>query len=105
MIPKGSQIFVGRFLKYDTGHGEYHYNAYDQIIFPTKEGNIFSFSRNDAPDHYLKLSETGGVLNIAEAYKLPVNRSGTIEEYNERGASIHVNPEPLHWNGSQFVAI
>ncbi|MBP9855293.1 MAG: hypothetical protein KBD53_10555 [Candidatus Omnitrophica bacterium] len=74
-------MFVGRFLKYDDSHGEPHYNAYDQIVFQTEEGNIFSFARNDAPDHYLGLLECGGVVGVAKAYKFPSRNFGTIEEY------------------------
>jgi len=105
VIPKDSQVFVGRFLKYDTSHGEPHYNAYDQIIFPTKGGNILSFARNDAPDHYLTLSESSGISSVAQAYKLPVNKTGAIEEYNESGASIYVAPQPVIWTGSHFITI
>lgn len=103
VIPKGSQVFVGRFLKYDDSHGEPHFNAYDQIVFPTKGGNIFSFARNDAPDHFLKLTELSYTRTLSEAYKLPKNTTGTIEEYKNNGASIYVELEPLCWDGSQFV--
>jgi hypothetical protein len=105
IIPKGSQVFVGRFLKYDASHGQPHFNAYDQIVFPTKGGNIFSFARNDAPDHFLEISELSHTRTLSEAYKLPRNKSGTIEEYKNSGASIYVEPEPLHWDGSQFVKV
>jgi hypothetical protein len=105
IIPKSSQVFVGRFLKYDTSHGEPHFNAYDQIVFPTKEGNIFSFARNDAPDHFLEITELSLTRTLSEAYKLPKNKSGTIEEYKNSGASIYVEPEPLYWDGSHFVKV
>jgi hypothetical protein len=103
VVPKGSQIFVGRFLKYDDSHGLPHYNAYDQIVFPTKGGNIFSFSRNEAPDHLIEIAKLGSVHSLAEAYNLPQNKRGTIEEYKANGASIYIDPEPV-WDGDEFIA-
>lgn len=94
-IPKGSQLFVCRMFALDETHGFSHYNAYDQIIFPTLGGNIFSFARNNAPDHYIALSELGGLATISEAYKLPVAKTGTVNEYQARGASIHIEPMPF----------
>ena len=35
IIPKGEPVMVLRLLRYDDRHGEPHYNANDQIIFPT----------------------------------------------------------------------
>ena len=105
VIPKGSQVVIGRFLKYDDSHGEPHFNAYDQIIFPTQGGNIFSFARNDAPDHFIKITELSSTRTLSEAYKLPKNKIGTIEEYKNSGASIYIEPEPLYWNGTHFVKV
>jgi len=90
IIPKGSQLFVARLLRYDPTHGEPHYNANDQIIFPTKEGRILSFARNDAPDHFITIIDSSNLKTITEAYKLPQNKSGTVGEYVEKGASIHI---------------
>lgn len=74
-------------------------------MFPTKGGNIFSFARNDPPDHFLELSELSYTRNLSEAYRLPQNKTGTIEEYKNSGASIYIEPEPVYWDGSQFVKI
>lgn len=93
-VPARAQIVVVRLLRYDTTHGEPHYNADDQLIFPAKSGDIYRFSRKDAPDHYLGISGDAKILSIADAYKLPIDKSGPVVKYSERGAELHVDLLP-----------
>lgn len=95
IVPKGEEIIVFRLLRYDNSHGDPHYNANDQLIFPTKKGNIFRLSRNDAPDHFLKITDKANMLSVAEAYKLPEHKHGPIEKYSEKGAKLYIELEPL----------
>lgn len=94
VVPSDSEIVVVRFLRYDKTHGSPHYNADDQIIFPTKQGNIFRISRNDAPDHYLSIVDNSTVADIAKAYKLPEEKSGPIGSYAAKGASFPIELSP-----------
>ena len=94
VIPQGSPVIVVRLLREDRSHGELHYNADDQIIFPTVEGNIFRLSRKDAPDHYLQIAGTANILTIATAYSLPSDKCGPIGQYSERGARLYVDLMP-----------
>jgi len=98
IIPKGEQVIVVRLLRFDDTHGEPHFNADDQMIFPTKEGHVFRFSRKDAPDHYLKISGDTNLLTVADAYKLPKTKHGPIEKYSEKGAKLHVEFLPFDDN-------
>ena len=91
IIPKNEQVIVFRLLRYDDSHGEPHFNANDQIIFPTQKGNILRLARKDVPDHYIKISAESNMRTIAEAYKLPEEKSGPIEQYVESGARLHVD--------------
>lgn len=90
VVPSNSEIIIVRFLRYDETHGPPHYNADDQIIFPTKQGDIFRMSRNDAPDHYLLIVANSTVADIAGAYKLPELNNGPINTYTEKGASLPI---------------
>ena len=90
VVPSNSEIIIVRFLRYDKTHGSPHYNADDQIIFPTKKGDIFHMSRNDAPDHYLSIVANSTVVDIAGAYKLPELSNGPINAYTEKGASLPI---------------
>lgn len=96
VVPKDSEIIVVRFLRYDATHGPSpHYNADDQIIFPTKQGDIYRMSRKDARDHYLTIAENSTVADIARAYKLPRKKSGLINTYTENGASLPIELYPI----------
>jgi len=90
VVPSNSEIIIVRLLRYDKTHGPRHYNADDQIIFPTKQGDIFRMSRNDAPDHYLSIVANSTVADIAGAYKLPELNNGPINTYTEKGASLPI---------------
>jgi len=95
VIPKDSQVAVVRFLRQDDSHGELHYNADDIAIFPDKKGDIYCFHRKDSPDHFISISENTHITSVADAYKLPLEPSGTIEQYKENGASLHIEVEEL----------
>jgi hypothetical protein len=91
VIPAGEPIMVVRLLRYDDSHGEPHYNADDQIIFPTQSGHCYRLSRRDAPDHFIKISDNSTIALIANAYNLPKEKRGPIEQYTSRGASLHID--------------
>jgi len=96
VVPKDSEIVIVRFLRYDDTHGPSpHYNADDQIFFPTKQGDIYRMSREDARDHYLAIAENSTVADIAGAYKLPKKKSGRINTYTENGASLPIKLYPI----------
>ncbi|TRZ94942.1 hypothetical protein D4R78_05240 [bacterium] len=95
IIPAGVPIMVFRLFRYDVGHGEPHYNANDQIIFPTKSGDFYRFSRKDAPDHFIKITANSTVRSIADAYNLPEEKSGPVDKYSVKGAKLHVDIVPL----------
>ena len=82
------------FLREDKTHGDLHYNADDQIIFPTTEGHIFRLPRKDAPDHYFTIAGSANMLTIADAYNLPEQKTGPIEQYSEREAKLYVDLLP-----------
>ena len=94
LIPKGEQIVVVRLLRYDDSHGDPHYNADDQLIFPIQDGRVFRVSRNDVQDHYLKITATANMLSVADAFKLPTAKYGPVEKYSEKGASLHIEIVP-----------
>jgi len=89
-IPKGSQLFVVRFLRYDDRHGDPHYNADDQLIFPTLEGNILRMPRKSHQDHFIEIAKGTEISTVAEAYKLPKEKHGPINKYFEDGASLPI---------------
>jgi len=95
IIPVGAQVIISRLLRFDNSHGEPHYNANDQLIFPTTNGNIFRLARNDAPDHYKKIINNTNMLTIAEAYQLPESKYGPIAKYGEKGAKLHLELHPI----------
>jgi len=95
IIPQGSPVVVVRLLREDLSHGEPHYNADDQIIFPTVGGDIFRLPRKDAPDHFFKIAGTANMLTIADAYHLPEEKSGPITQYSEKGARLHIDLFPV----------
>lgn len=95
VIPKNEQIIVVRLLRFDNTHGDPHYNADDQIIFPIQDGRIFRISRRDAPDHYLKITATANITSVADAYRLPDIKYGPIQNYSEKGASLHIKFVPV----------
>jgi len=94
IIPQNSSVVVVRLLRQDEKRGVVHYNADDQIIFPTLEGHIFRLARKDAPDHYLTIATASNILTVADAYRLPAEKAGPIEKYSERGAKLHVDLLP-----------
>lgn len=89
-VPQGAPIVVVRLLRYCEHDGIPHYNADDQIIFPTLEGAIYRFSRKNAPDHYIALSQTASLQHIADAYRLPDQKYGMAKDYRAKGAELHV---------------
>lgn len=89
-VPQGSPIIVVRLLRYCEHDGKPHYNADDQIIFPTLEGLIYRLSRKNTPDHYIALSEIAGQKDIANAYRLPSEKFGLAKDYKANGAELHV---------------
>jgi len=91
IIPKGEPIMVFRLLRYDDKHGEPHYNANDQIIFPTISGDFYRISRKDAPDHFITITANSTITSIAGAYNLPEEKSGPVEKYSAKGAKLHVD--------------
>lgn len=90
VIPKGEQVIVARLLRSDGSHGNPHYNADDQLIFPTMKGNIYRVPIKpwDTPDHIIP--KDVNTTSIADAYKLPAEKSGPVDKYYERGAKLHV---------------
>jgi len=90
LIPKGSEILIQRVLRPCNHGGVYHGNADDYLYFPVKSGNIVRISRIDSPDHFVSLSATAGLENIASAYHLPELRSGPISQYVENGALMPI---------------
>ena len=93
-IPQNSPVIVVRLLREDRTHGNLHYNADDQIIFPTTEGNIFRLPRKDAPDHYLAIASSANMITLADAYSLPEEKTGPIAQYSEKGARLYVDLLP-----------
>lgn len=95
LVPKDQNILVVRLLRRCEHDGHPHYNADDQIIFPTANGCIYRLSRKDAPDHYVELSENASCQSVAEAFALPEEDSGPIDDYKAKGAEIYVNCDPF----------
>jgi len=91
VIPQGEPIVVVRLLRYCEHDGKPHYNADDQIIFPTRDGLTYRLSRKDTPDHYIALSDIAGQKDIANAYRLPDQKSGMAKDYKAKGAELHVD--------------
>jgi len=89
-IPKGSEIIVQRVFRECQHGGTPHLNADDKVFFPIKNGNIMQLSRNDAPDHYVKITTLGGLGGIAAAYHLPHEKAGPINQYSENGALVPI---------------
>ena len=99
-IPREASVVIVRLLRYDDSHGDPHYNADDQIIFPTEDGRIWRLARNSAPDHFISIVGSTNLFTIAEAYQLPEEKSGHISQYTEKGAKLHINLHPIKsdWN-------
>jgi len=95
VIPGGSPIMIARLLRYDDKHGEPHYNADDQLLFPIKSGDIYKLSRRDAPDHFIGITTNSTITSVADAYNLPEEKSGPIEKYSAKGAKLHIDIIPL----------
>lgn len=95
VIPAGEPIMIFRLLRYDDTHGNPHYNANDQLIFPTKAGSVYRLVRNDAPDYFINIISQSNIVSIAEAYNLPEEKSGPVEKYSAKGARLHVDVRPL----------
>lgn len=91
VIPQNSPVIIVRLLRADSTHGELHYNADDQVIFPTIDGNIFRLPRKDAPDHYITIAGAANMLTLADAYQLPEQKTGPIAQYSEKGARLHID--------------
>jgi hypothetical protein len=94
-VPKGHNILVVRLLRHCEHDGTPHFNADDQVIFPATNGNVYRLSRNDAPDHYVALVRNAGIQDVASAYNLPDDKYGHIDHYSYKGASLHVEINPL----------
>lgn len=90
VIPKGCDIMVVRLVRHCEHDGTPHFNADDQIIFPGADGNVYRVSRKDAPDHYIALSTSAGIQDIASAYNLPADKYGPIKQFRHKGARLHV---------------
>lgn len=99
VIPKNEQVIVVRLLRFDDRHGTPHYNADDQIIFPTVAGDIVRLARKDAPDHYVEIAQHTNISSIVDAYKLPDNKSGSVDKYTEKGAKLQVELLPRNDKG------
>jgi hypothetical protein len=95
VIPKDAQVIVTRLLRFDDTHEEPHYNANDQLIFPTISGQIFRLARNDAPDHFKKIIDKSNMSTIADAYQLPEAKYGPIAKYGEKGAKLYIELYPI----------
>lgn len=93
-IPKGVSVVICRLLRYDNSHGEPHYNADDQIIFPTSDGSIWRLPRKTAPDHYVQIAETADMFTLGDAYHLPKEKSGEIGQYTAQGARLYIDLLP-----------
>ena len=96
VIPRGEQIAVVRFLCLHEGDGDPHFNAYDQIVFPTRRGDVFRMSRRDAPDHYISIADNSRTTSVADAYMLPHNNMGPVQDYGSRGASLQIRIVPAY---------
>ena len=94
-LPKGAQLIVARLLRYDYNRGNPHYNADDYLIFLTQEGNVFRMKRSHAPDHFIRIIDLSQVKPIAEAFHLPDEKAGPVENYGSKGASLHIQLEEL----------
>jgi hypothetical protein len=105
IIPGGSPIMVVRLLRKDDRHGEVHYNADDQLFFPTKSGDIYRLWRKDAPDHFVNITANSNIRSIAEAYNLPEQKSGPIKKYSAKGAKLHVDAIPLESDSGQTTKL
>lgn len=92
-IARGAQVIVWRTLRYCEHDGCPHLNADDNITFPDDKGNVWKISRNDAPDHYIRIATWAGLGHIAEAYHLPQDKQGTYSEYIENGAEVPIRME------------
>ena len=90
IIPAGEQLIVTRLLRYDDGQGKPHYNADDYLIFPTQAGHIFRLKRAHALDHFIEITNIAAMKTLAEAYRLPKEKSGLVQNYSENGASLHI---------------
>ncbi len=98
VIPKGSPLIVLRLLRYDdSGHNGYgpHYNANDQLYFPSKSGDIYRLLRNDAPDHFKTITGSSTLISVADAYNLPDQKRGPVELYLAKGAKLHIEFVPI----------
>lgn len=104
VVPRNSEIVVARFLRYDQTHGLPHYNADDQIIFPTKKGDIWRLPRKDPCDHYVSIIDNSTVVNIAHAYRLPEQNKGPLESYTVKGASFLIKLSPFQDKGERRQA-
>lgn len=89
-IPKGEQLIIQRLLRFDDSHGDPHYNADDYVIFPTQAGHVFRMQREKAGDHFIEITNLGGMKSLAEAFHLPKLKHGPIQNYNEDGASLPI---------------
>ena len=89
-ILKGTPVILQRVLRLDKSHGDLHYNADDSVIFETEEGNIFRMKKDKALDHFVKITNSAKLNTIAEAYHLPKQKNGTVEEYKNSGAALPI---------------
>lgn len=94
IVPKDREIIAVRLLRKCNHDGTPHYNADDQIIFPTNKGDVYRISRRNAPDHYIPLTKNAGISSIADAYNLPDLQNGPIDHYDYNGASLHFDLKP-----------
>jgi len=95
-VAKGCEVVNIRLLKLDTSHDKPHYNAYDQILFPDRSGDIHRLVRKDAPDHYLEIAKISRLGDVADAYNLPAEKQGRVESYGVNGAKLHLVIQPFN---------
>jgi len=88
-VAAGKQFVLLRLLRRCAHNGTEHYNADDQIIFPDESGNYWRDTRKDSSDHYNRIiDESGEIRNVAEAYGLPREKEGAVENYIPDNASL-----------------
>lgn len=83
-------ILVMRNMGYCEHDGKLHLNSDDNVFFAHKSGRIGRVARSDAEDHYKEVSKFSGLGHIAEAYHLPKEKSGPINQYVENGALVPI---------------
>lgn len=94
-IPKDTPVIVVRLLRFCNSHGDPHFNADDQLIFPSKEGTVWRLPRKDTPDHFVEIAGEANLITVADAFRLPDAKSGEIKDYSANGAKLYIDLHPL----------